>query len=320
MSKKTYRPRNWKEYTETLVSRGSITFWFDEEMMKDWKASNRSGKRGRPLEYSDTAILCALTLRAIYHLSFRATEGFIRSLVSLLKIEMKVPDYTSLCKRQKELVVPLSKKQIIRREEKINIVIDSTGLKIYGEGEWKVRQHGWSKQRVWRKLHLGINSQTQEIEALEVTPSGIQDCQGFPLVIQKVVPLINEAIGDGAYDRFSCYELAEQEHFTLVAPPQYNARTSGEKWDQRKKASKEAVKRRDEVVLRTREIGAGEWKKEVKYHQRSLAETTIFRLKTLLGNRLRSRTINNQRVEAAIWCRTLNKITSLGLPNCIAVD
>ncbi len=317
---KKYRVRNWRDYNEALVKRGSITFWFDEEAIKAWQSGgDRSGKRGRPQKYPDGVIACSLTLRAIYKLPFRATEGFIRDLSKLLGLHADVPDYTLLCKRQKDLELPNLQSRLQRGEDVV-ILVDSTGLKVAGDGEWKVRQHGSDRRRTWKKLHIGVNSQTHEIEAVELTEPGIQDCQAFPEVIGKVKGKIKEVIGDGAYDRFSCYEVAEKRNCRLIAPPQHNARTSREKWDNRKKASPEAVKKRDETVLEVREKGSADWKAQTGYHRRSLAETAMFRVKTLLGNRLRSRKEHYQKTEVAVWCNALNKMLALGMPNTVAVN
>lgn len=317
MAKKAYRVRNWKDYNQALVNRGSITFWIDEQTIEDWHSKLKPVKRGRPLKYSDDAIICALTLKAIYKLTYRSTEGFLSSLIKLLNLDIDAPDYSLLCKRQSKLNIPLPTKNI-NPGEPVNIVIDATGLKIFGEGEWKVRRHGYTKKRVWRKLHLAINSETQEIESFELTELGVQDCQGFSKVMEKIKKPIKVAIGDGAYDRFSCYEFGTKNNFSLVAPPQKNARTSKEKWDNRKKASPEAVKARDDTVLRVREKGSSEWKKEVGYHKRSLAETAMFRVKTLLGNRLKSKLFSHQCIEVAIWCRAINKLNTLGMPITVA--
>jgi hypothetical protein len=311
MAKLADRVRNWRKYNEALVKRGSITFWFDPQAIKEWH-EKPAGNRGRPRKYSDTAMICGLTLKAIFKLTFRAVEGFINSLVTLLKLSIEVPDYTSLCKRQKTLSIPLPKKPL-NSHEKINIVVDTTGLKVYGEGEWKVRQHGYVKHRLWRKLHLAVNSKTQEIEAFELTDLGVQDFKGLETLVKKIDKSLDHVIGDGAYDCYSCYELGEQKQFVIITPPHRNNRTSEERPSNKKKASPEAVKKRDDVIKKVRNLGRAEWKKSVGYHQRSLAETAMFRIKTLLGNRLSTKTMVHQQTEAAIWCLAINKMTSLGL-------
>lgn len=316
MPKQVYRVRNWKDYNQSLVNRGSITFWFDEESISKWHDCERGSARGRPKAYSDMAILCGLTLRSQFKLSYRGTEGFLSSLIKMLGLEIRCPDYSLLCKRQSTLEIPLSKQDV---KEPLHLVVDSTGLKIYGEGEWKVRQHGHSKRRIWRKLHLAINSNTQCIESFVLTDLGTQDCEAFPDLLNKIDCPINCVAVDGAYDRFSCYEEAIQKKFTLIAPPQHNARTSEERPRNKKKASLAAVQARDNVIKEVREIGRKEWKIKSNYHRRSLAETGVFRIKTLLDNKLTARTFERQLNEVALWCSMLNKMTLAGMPYTVTV-
>ena len=315
---KKYRVRNWSHYNQSLVQRGSITFWFDQESLAQWQNTQVTGKRGRPQKYNDIAIHCGLTLKAIFRLTFRSTEGFISSLVKMLKLNIDTPNYSLLCKRQKSLPLNLPKKPL-KEGEKINIVVDTTGLKVYGEGEWKVRQHGWMKHRLWRKLHLAVNSESQEIEACELTDLGVQDCEGLYLLMNNIGDCVESCKGDGAYDRYGCYEESIKRDFKLVTPPQRNAVTSDERRASKKKASVEAVKKRDEMVIQMRELGRKEWKIQNEYHRRSLAETAMFRMKTLLGNKLSTRKLENQKLEVAIRCQIINKMTLLGMQASIKV-
>jgi hypothetical protein len=319
MPQKAYRVRNWKKYNEALVNRGSITFWFNEECINHWQSEQKRKSRGRPEEYSDLAIQTGLTLKALFKLTFRATEGFIKGLLGLLKIELKAPDYSLLCKRQKSIKIELPKKAL-QAGEKLHIAFDTTGLKVYGEGEWKVRQHGWIKHRLWRKLHLAINCNSQEIEAFELTDLGIQDCEGVPLLTSQIKAPIESARGDGAYDRFSCYEEAERKAFCLITPPQRKAKTSGERKQYKRKINPDALKKRDATIDEVRKLGRKEWKIQSGYHRRSLAETAMFRVKTLLGHRLTTRTLEHQKIETAIWCQIINKMTALGMPETIAIS
>ncbi|MBX9786312.1 MAG: IS5 family transposase [Alphaproteobacteria bacterium] len=312
MSKKTYRVRNWKEYNQSLVQRGSITLWLGEEVLEQWRSLLKTGKRGRPQEYPDAVILCALHLKAIYHLPFRAAEGFLGSVIKQLELDLSTPDYTTLSIRQKNLSVPLPQRPL--KEKNLNIVIDSTGLKVFGEGEWKVRQHGYVNKRLWRKLHSAINSQTQMIEACELTELGVQDCEGFSYLLDAIEDSIEEVIGDGAYDRFRCYEEAEKRKAKGIFPPQHNAVTSQERTANKKKASPGAVAKRDEAIRSIRSLGRTEWKQQTGYHRRSLAETGMFRVKTVLGRKLSCHSLENQVVEARVWCSIINKVTLLGMP------
>ncbi|HUX80095.1 MAG TPA: IS5 family transposase [Alphaproteobacteria bacterium] len=317
MSDKKYRVRNWKEYNKSLVQRGSITLWVSEEILEEWRSPVKTGKRGRPKEYPDAVILCALHLKSIYHLPFRATEGFLGSIIKLFGLDLGIPDYTTLSIRQKKLEVPLSQQP--RQGESLHLLIDSTGLKVFGEGEWKVRQHGYVKKRLWRKLHLAINSQTQMIEACELTELGVQDCEGFGLLLDAIEDPIEEVIGDGAYDRFRCYEEIEKRKAKGIFPPQHNAVTSQERSANKKKASPGAVAKRDEAIRNIRSLGRTEWKQLIGYHRRSLAETGMFRVKTVLGRQLSCRSVENQAIEIRVWCSIINKITLLGMPKTVPV-
>lgn len=318
MDKKSYRVRNWKEYNEALVNRGSITFWFNEACIAQWKSEQKGKGRGRPEKYSDLVIQTGLTLKALFKLTFRTTEGFIKSLLKLLNLELEAPDYSLFCKRQKNIKIDLPKKAL-QTGESLHLAFDTTGLKVYGEGEWKVRQHGWIKHRLWRKFHVAINTKSQQIEAFELTDLGIQDCEGVPLLLNQIAEPIDSCRGDGAYDRFSCYEEAERKKFRLITPPQRNAKLSTER-KHKKKADPEAIKKRDEEVKKVRELGRKEWKINADYHRRSLAETAMFRMKTLLGNSLSTRTLQHQKTEVAVWCHIMNKMTLLGMPRTVAID
>jgi len=313
MSKKQqYRIRNWKDYNQALVNRGSLIFWFDEKSIHDWHKISLSGQRGRPKFYSDVAIECALTLRAVFGLSLRATEGFIGSLIKMMGLPIKAPDYTTLSIRQKELEVkiPISEK---KQDENVHIVVDSTGLKVFGEGEWKVRQHGYSKRRTWRKLHLAVNAATHEIEAVVLTTNDFKDSEVLPDLLEQIDKGIHQVSGDGGYDSHDAYEDIASRGAIPVIPPRKDAVIA------QHGNSKEPVLARDEVIREIREKGRKSWKKESGYHQRSLAETAMYRIKMLFGRELRARNFENQATEAFLKCRGLNKMTQLGMPESYLV-
>lgn len=318
MCKKAYRVRNWKHYNKALVERGNITFWLSEEVLAHWQPCQKKKTRGRPFSYSTLAIECGLTLKALFKLPLRATQGLIKGLMKLLGVGLKSPHYSLLCKRQREVSIRLPRREMTS-DEKINIVMDTTGIKVYGEGEWKVRQHGWVKRRLWRKLHVAVNVDSHEIEACELTDLGLQDGEGFSLLVSQIEKQIDDAACDGAYDQYSCYEEAERGSFRLITPPHRNARTSKERPRNKKKASAGAVQKRDEAILKVRELGRKEWKKTTGYHRRSLAETAIFRIKTLLSSQFSTRKLAHQKVETAIWCKILNKMTGFGMPQSVAI-
>jgi len=157
------------------VSRGSLTVWFDQESIHSWHPTILTGQRGRPEHYSDLAIQCCLTLKMVFKLPLRATQGFVESLLKLLKLPLTAPDYSLLSKRQKSLCLKLPDK--IKSMESMHLVVDSTGLKLYGEGEWKVRQPGKDKRRTWLKLHLAIHESAHRIEACLLTSANVHDSE-----------------------------------------------------------------------------------------------------------------------------------------------
>lgn len=317
LNKKQYRVRNWKDYNEALVKRGSLMLWVSEEVLRDWhKVEARSG-RGRRACYSASAIQCGLGLKVLWRLSWRATEGFLSSLLQLLGCRLSVPDYTTFCRRQGQLrcelpCVPL------KPGETLCLVVDSSGLKLCGEGEWRVRQHGQQKRRGWRKIHVAFDAKTQEVASCEVSLQTVQDCQVLPALLERVKAPLGTVIGDGAYDRFSCYEAVHRRQAQGIFPPQHNASPSHVRWHNKKKASREAVAQRDEAIHRVRTMGRANWKVERGYHRRSLAETGMFRLKQLFGDRLSSRLLTHQQAELTMRCGLLNRMTQLGMPHSVA--
>lgn len=312
MPKKHYRVRNWKKYNEALVKRGSITFWLDEAAIANWHANQNSCGRGRPLRYSELAIECALTLRAVFHLTLRSTEGFIHSLVSLGNLGLDVPDYTTLCKRAKTLVIELPRSHS-SRSENLHIVVDSTGLKVFGEGEWKVRQHSYSKRRTWRKLHIAVDVSNQEIVSACVTTNACHDKEVLKDLLNGIEGSIEKLSGDGAYDSHENYDELNQRGIEALIPPRKDARIK----QHGNKSAKPLA--RDEVVRQIRQLGRKHWKQISGYHQRSLVETAMFRLKTIFGDRLRSRVFENQANEAFIRCSALNRMTQLGMPESYVI-
>lgn len=307
----SFHIRNWPDYNEALVQRGSITFWFDEAAISTWHPVKTTKKRGRPLLYTAIAIECALMLRAVYRLPLRGTEGLIRSLIRLSGLPLKAPDYTTLCIRQKTLKVMLP--QYHSKSESLHIVVDSTGLKVFGEGEWKVRQHGYTQRRTWRKLHIAVNAETQVIEAAVVTTNDFKDSELLSDLLDNVDNPIDQVSGDGGYDSQENYHYVVNKGAKAVIPPRRDAVTA-----QHGNYHSPPLPR-DEVIRAIRRLGRKEWKKQNNYHQRSLAETAMYRLKTILGEGLRSRIFENQATEALLRCSALNKMTSLGMPDSYCI-
>jgi hypothetical protein len=295
----------WAKYNESLVQRGSITFWLDEEVVEQWAHANSVRKVGRPFVYSDRAIECLLTLRELFRLAYRQTEGLGRSLAQLMKVKLAIPDFTSLAKRAARLKFQLA---VAPSKGAIDIVVDSTGLKVFGEGEWKMRQHGASKRRTWRKLHLAVNPATHEIVAEVLTENSGTDADQVGELLDQVPERINTFYGDGGYDQWKVYNRLQKQQIQPIIPPQKNAKIK------QHGNSNEAPLVRDEAVRGIRRLGRKAWKKEIGYHRRSLAETAVFRIKTIFGGLLKNRLLPNQQTESRLRCKILNKINLLGLP------
>ena len=302
---RTSRITNWREYNESLVNRGDVTIWFSEDAIKSWQHPNQDTKVGRPFVYSDTAIECLLTIRELLKLPYRQTEGFGRSLVAMLGIDVGIPDYSSLAKRASTLGVALA---VAGKQGNIDVVVDSTGLKVFGEGEWKMRTHGKSKRRTWRKVHLTINPETHEIVAEVLTENSGHDADQVKPLLAQVNQPITTFYGDGSYDKWKVYEVLEASGIDPVIPPQHNAKIK------QHGNSGDAPLPRDEAIRGIRRLGRRSWKKEVGYHRRSLGETAMFRFKQTFGNQLKNRKLDTQRTESRIRCKILNQFTKLGMP------
>lgn len=197
VKKEKYRVTNWPEYDRALVRRGSLTVWFDDEFLRGHWRPPHNGKRGAPFAYSDVAIQTLLTLKAVFHLPYRAVEGLARSLVGLMGLDLPVPDHTQMSRRARSLRAGIPRRP---RPGPVHLVVDSTGLKIFGEGEWKVRQHGVGKRRTWRKVHLGFDADVKDVVAVEVTTVEWTDAEVFAGLLEQVEGEISQVDADGAYD------------------------------------------------------------------------------------------------------------------------
>lgn len=308
--KRKYRIRNWPDYDTALVNRGRLTLWLDEAALRNWRNREHTGKRGKPRVYTDQAIACALRLGAVYHLPLRATEGLLASLVALAGADVPVPDYSTLSRRRKTMnVIPSAPVA----SSPLHLVVDGTGLKIFGEGEWKVRQHGTSKRRAWRKVHLAVDQETGIIRAAATTTNGISDGEMLPKLLEQVLQTICQVSADGGYDRRTCYEAIAQRGAKAAIPPRRGARI----WQHGNSKAERLA--RDENLRRIRQLGRAKWKRESGYHRRSLAETAMFRLKSLFGPTLRAKIDAAQDTETMLRLDALNKMTALGMPDSYAI-
>ncbi len=308
--KTKYRVKNWPTYEAALRNRGDITLWFDEDAIDSWNAPP-SGRAGGQRRYSDLAILTALTLRSVFHLPLRQTEGFVASLIRVMGLDLETPDHTTLSRRSHTVVVPALARM---HDEPIHLVIDSTGLKMVGDGEWHAHRHKTSnKRRSWRKLHLGVDGDGF-IVASALTDSGVDDASVGVALIGQVGTTIAHFTADGAYDTRAIYEsLAANGGAVpnIVVPPKRTAKVdagAAAPWRQRNRA-----------IRRIAEVGRRRWRKESGAHQQARAENAMFRFKGIIGDRLRSRSPERQQTEAMIAVNILNRMTTLGKPLSVAV-
>lgn len=308
MQKSVYRIQNWSDYNKSLVQRGSISIWIDEASLQKWLSCEHTGKAGRPATYSNDAILMLLILRERFGLTLRSLEGFAKSVFSLMQLLLVVPSYTQICRRAKSLRMEINR---LCKGSPRHIILDSTGLKVYGEGEWKVRTHGKSKRRVWRKFHIGIDAETQDIVVFELTGNDVGEVASAVRMLDKIPGKLETVRGDGAYDPNAARKKIYEKGARSIIPPPRHASIKG--------ASEGWIKDRDEDIATIRsygdrEVGRKPWKQLTQYHKRSLVEVGILRVKKMLGEGLKSRTMERQRTEAFCKCLVINKMNELGMP------
>lgn len=301
-----YRTTNWSAYNASLKKRGSLDVWFDPEMQ--W-LSAPCGRPGRPARFSDGAIELCLTLKALFNLPLRQATGLVASLLKLADLDWPVPDYTTLCRRQKTLSVALGGRP---GSASLHLLVDSTGIKMMGEGEWKTRKHGASYRRQWRKVHIGIDAENLDIRAIEVTTNAIGDAPVLPDLLAQIP--VDEKIGsvggDGAYDTRKCHTAIAARGAHAVIP----VRRNGRPW----KDDGPGAAARNETLRAIKRLGRTIWKKWSGYHRRSLVETKMHCFK-LLGQRVMARTFDRQITELKVRAAILNRFSQIGTPNTIRV-
>ncbi|BES82967.1 hypothetical protein PEC302107_09060 [Pectobacterium araliae] len=226
-----------------------------------------------PRHYTDMAITTVLMMKRVFNLSLRALQGFVDSIFQLMGVALACPDYSLVSKRAKTVNISI---KTPTRGEIEHLVIDAIGLKVFGEGEWKVRQHGADKRRVWRKFHLATDSVTHEIICADLSLSGTTDVQALPALISQTHRKVKQASVDGTYDVFYCHDALMKKKIRPLIPPRNGAQYWPDKYHERNHA------------VANQHLGGSNdvWKKKVGYHRRSVAETAMFRIKTLLGGHL----------------------------------
>jgi Transposase DDE domain len=287
------RKRNWRQYNKALVQRGSLSFLIDPKCFKDLKPQKRKGP-GRPLAFSDQLILMLLMIKIHFKLPYRMLEGFTKYILNGIKL----PTYSLTCKRAIKLHLDLPKLSSKRPD---TILVDSSGIKVLGQGEWKVKVHGKGRPRKWIKLHLAIDAKTQEIVAELTTDSCIGDPTAFPVLFTQINRGVKKVVADGAYDSGDIRTLIKQQGGKALIPPPKNGVCSGIDAD------------RDKAVLDIRALGGDKiarsiWGKLTGYSRRALVETTFSRYKKMFGEKAFSRTYERQIVENRLKCLLMNKM------------
>ena len=299
---KIYRTTNWSSYNSALINRGNLSIWFDPKTQ--WYAQPK-GKHGRNQTYSDTAIQCCLMIKSLFHLSLRMVTGFVQSLIHLCRLDWTAPDYSTICRRQKHIDIAINYQ---KSSNGLQLLVDSTGLKFLGEGEWKRKKHQPEYRRQWRKLHIGIDAETLQIRAIQLTTNNVSDSQVLGDLLDQIPQdeQIDSVYTDGAYDTKQCRQVIADRQAHAVIPPRKNAKP----WKDTKTSSLE----RNELLRTVKRLGRTIWKNWSGYHRRSLIETKMHCIK-LLGDKLRARNFQSQVNEIHARVAVLNKLTDLGRPH-----
>lgn len=297
-----YRVTNWSHYNHALIQRGSLELWIAPAVLSEWRCQP-TGKRGAPHLYSNLAIETVLTIRSLFRLPLRATQGFVQSVFHLLQLPLMVPNYTTLSRRASGLSVLLRK----RSKKKTVVIVDSSGVKVFGAGEWRT-ERGKIKAKDWKKIHVAIDEQG-EIRAVDVTKNSEHDAAAAVRLLPQESARIHTFIADGAYDQRRVYAAAQSIPEVLIPP-----RIDAQYWGTRR-----TPHRRDDTVAHLRALGKKLWKQYSGYHRRSRIEATMFRWKTTLGEKLHSRERSRQRTEVQIGANILNQFTHLGLPRAVPI-
>ena len=298
--KTQYRVANWPAYNQALVRRGDVKLWLSAEAIAAWTA-RRSGRRGGQRRYSDLAIETALTLRLISHLPLRQAEGFLHALFGIMRLDLSVPDSTTLSRRSQHLKRRL---RLVPPGEGLHLVLDSTGLSIVGAGEWAAAKHGGRGRRGWRKLHRGVD-QSGVIRVHTLTEATSDDATTALDLLTAVESPLVRVTADAAYDTVAVYETATARGATVIIPPAKTANVSGH--GPRSPA-------RDRTITWVKQLGRRRWKKVSGYHRQSRVENAFFRYTSIIGDGLRARSPDRQGSEVVLGCEILNRMTALGRP------
>lgn len=304
-AKPKYKVTNWPEYNQALRRRGDITIWFTDEAITGWRPA-KTGARGRPQEYSDVAIETAVFIRQVFHLPLRQTEGFMSSLALILKADISIPDFSCISKRSIELPRHVLSKAM---EPGSLVIVDSTGLKVYGKDEWHQEKHDVPARRTWRKLHLAID-ENHQVLACELTTPDIGDPTAVPDLLDQITTPFETFLGDGAYDGdpVSQAVLDKQPDARVVIPPHKTA-----------VCSHAGDSQRDHHIQTIALEGRIAWQRKTGYNLRSHVELAMQRYKRIVGYIMKARALPQQKTEAWISASALNRMTYLGMPVSVKI-
>jgi hypothetical protein len=307
--KQRHRVMNWAEYDRALRQRGSLTVWFTEEAIAARQAEPRT-TRGGQSHYSALAIRTALMLRAVFRLALRQTEGLLGSILRLLGLDLAVPDHSTLSRHAKTLEV---RKPCRSSRGPVHLLVDSTGLRLCGSGEWLVEKHGTRRRRSWRKLHIGVDAETGEILASELTTGDVDDGSQVELLLDQITAPLASFTGDEAYDQAGIYGTVAKRHpnADVIVPPRATAVPSD--------MAENTPTQRDRHLHSIAEHGRMGWQKRSGYTRRALVESAVSRFKRVMGDGVRSRTDHRRRTEVAIAVQALNRMLELGRPKSIRI-
>jgi Transposase DDE domain len=303
--KSRYKVTNWHDYNNGLRQRGDVTIWFTEDAIADWRPA-KTGARGRPQEYSDIAIETAVFIRQVFHLPLRQTEGFMNSLARAMKADITIPDFSSISKRSMTLPRHILTKA---KEPGSIVIVDSTGLKVYGKDEWHQEKHAVPARRTWRRLHLAID-ENHNVLACELTTPEVGDPTAVTDLLDQITTLFDTFMGDGAYDGEPVAQavLNKQPNAQVVVPPHKNAVSSDAGDTQR-----------DQHIQAIEQHGRIAWQQKTGYGLRNLVELAMQRHKRIFGNTLKARALPQQKTEAWISASALNRMTNLGMPVSVKI-
>jgi hypothetical protein len=281
----------------------------DKAAIAGWQAAPRTTPGGQA-RYSDLAIELVLTLRLVFQLALRQAEGFVGSVLRLLGLELSIPDHTTLSRRGRGFA---GRPPRVMPYGPLHLLIDSTGLKLFGQGEWQEEKHGRAR-RSWRKLHLAFDADTGEIVASILTSNGTDDAGRVPDLLAQIEGELASVTADGAYDGEPTYQaIASRQPGSppdIVIPPRSTAVPS---------TDGDVPSQRDRHIQLIRDRGRMAWQQATGYGRRSLAETGIGRYKAAIGPRLRARTLTGQQGEAAIAVEVLNHMIRTAKPISVRV-